>query len=164
MCIDWSHTLRGIIIASCSFTGTLLCAFLSRSTSLSSPLPVFALDQIAQQWLSPLQWVTRTFCARSECNVPPERAATSHTPDRSLIASRTCDGPRGRNLAAAACVLGPERCSSWNMCCPGLLTLVNLRDKKRRRESVRKHTGNKEQTPSGSYSKRQREFKWTLRA
>lgn len=44
--------------------------------------------------------------------IPPERAATSRTPGRSLIASRTCVCLRGRNLAAAACVLAPERCSS----------------------------------------------------
>lgn len=61
------------------------------------------------------------------CIIPPERAATSHTPDRSLIASRTCVCRRERSLAAAACVWGPGRYSSWNTCCPGLLTLVNLR-------------------------------------
>lgn len=65
------------------------------------------------------------------CTVPPEKAATSHTPDRSLIASRTCVCQRERSLAAAVCALGPEQYSSWNMCCPDLLTLVNLQDKKR---------------------------------
>lgn len=46
------------------------------------------------------------------CILPPERAATSHTPDRSLIASRTCVCRRERSLAAAVCVLGPEQYSS----------------------------------------------------
>lgn len=63
--------------------------------------------------------------------IPPERAATSRTPGRSLIASRTCVCLRGRNLAAAACVLAPERCSSWNTCCPDLLALVNLQQEEK---------------------------------
>ncbi len=95
---------------------------------------------IFSQKLSLSLWDLANLCnefpCANLCILPPERAATSHTPDRSLIASRTCVCPRGRSLAAAACVWGPEQYSSWNTCCPGLLTLVNLREKKRRQTKV----------------------------
>lgn len=64
--------------------------------------------------------------------IPPGRAVTSRTPNRSCSAFRTYVGQRGRSRAAVAYASVPAQCSSWSMCYPGLSNLAGLEGKDRR--------------------------------